>query len=160
MKMFRTVLPVLSVALLFTAFVAVHETPRISPIDEANIVSISEFGMREDPISKTSKMHKGIDFIAEQGTPIRATAGGTILEANTAESNYGNFVRIQHPHGYVTFYAHMDKLAVKVGEAVGVGQQIGTVGNTGLSTVPHLHYEVLKDGKNLNPRKFFDLKNF
>ena len=128
--------------------------PSIKPVQEdklaRNIRHLSGYGIRIHPVHKVKKIHKGIDFTAPEGTPIQATGNGTIKKVNKSRS-YGNNVIIDHGFGYETLYAHMHEVHVKVGEKVIKGQQIGTVGDTGLSTAPHLHYEVRINGKHVNP---------
>lgn len=122
-----------------------------TPIDGARITS--GFGMRHHPILGFSKMHKGVDFGAPSGTPIYAAGRGTI-ELAERNSSYGNYVRIRHNTEIVTAYAHMSRFAksIRRGARVDQGDIIGYVGTTGRSTGPHLHYEVLKAGHQVNPR--------
>ncbi len=105
-------------------------------------------------------MHQGVDFAAPAGTPVLATAGGIIGRTTmTADSSgYGIHTAIKHDDNFETRYAHLSKLAVMVGQVVERGDTIGYSGNTGLSTNPHLHYEVLKNGLHLDPEDFFLLK--
>lgn len=128
--------------------------PSIKPVQEdklaRNIRHLSGYGIRIHPVHKVKKIHKGIDFTAPEGTPIQATGNGTIKKVSKSRS-YGNNVIIDHGFGYETLYAHMHEVHVKKGEKVIKGQQIGTVGDTGLSTAPHLHYEVRINGKHVNP---------
>ena len=121
-----------------------------TPIDGARITS--GFGMRRHPISGYTKRHKGTDFGARSGTPIMAAGDGVIERANRFGS-YGNYVRIRHANGYKTAYAHLKGFArgIRSGSEVRQGQIIGYVGSTGASTGPHLHYEVIKNGKQINP---------
>lgn len=119
-----------------------------TPIDGARITS--GFGMRQHPILGYSKMHKGLDFGAATGTPIMAAGDGTVIFAGS-KGSYGKYVQLTHPNGYATAYAHMSRIAVKRGQSVRQGQVIGHVGSTGRSTGPHLHYEVLARGRQLNP---------
>jgi murein DD-endopeptidase MepM/ murein hydrolase activator NlpD len=102
------------------------------------------------PILGFSLMHKGVDFGAVSGTPIQA-AGEGLVEVAGWNGGYGNYVRLRHGNGYATAYAHMTRINVKSGQRVRQGQIIGTVGSTGSSTGPHLHYEVLLQGKQVNP---------
>ncbi len=130
--------------------------PSIKPVQEdklkRKIRYMSGFGWRIHPIHKVKKFHQGIDFTAPTGTPIQATGDGVIKKiSKKRKSGYGFSVTIDHGYGYETLYAHMEKILVKKGDKVLKGQQIGTVGNTGLSTAPHCHYEVIKDGKSVNP---------
>ncbi|MBZ6377889.1 hypothetical protein B5C34_02600 [Pacificimonas flava] len=111
----------------------------------------SGFGMRRHPILKRGRMHNGLDFAARSGTPIQATAPGEVIFAGR-NGGYGNQVRIRHKNGIVTSYSHMKGFAVSRGKWVGQGETIGYVGSTGLSTGPHLHYEVMVAGKRVNPK--------
>ncbi len=112
----------------------------------------SKFGMRKHPILGYSKMHTGIDFAARSGTPIYAAGDGKINYAGR-KGGYGNYIKIKHNNGYETAYAHMKKFAkgMRNGTRVKQGQVIGYVGSTGRSTGPHLHYEISKNGKRINP---------
>ena len=112
----------------------------------------SKYGMRRHPILGYSKMHSGIDFAARSGTPIYAAGDGKINYAGR-KGGYGNYIKIKHNNGYETAYAHMKKFAkgIRNGRHVSQGQIIGYVGSTGRSTGPHLHYEILKAGKHINP---------
>lgn len=130
--------------------------PAIQPIGLRDVKRIgSYFGIRTDPFYKVKKMHEGIDFTAPVGTPVYATGDGTITTAEYNNGGYGNIVKINHGYTYVTIYAHLSKIKVKNGQKVKRGEVIGTVGNTGKSTAPHLHYEVRKGGKSVNPIYFF-----
>ena len=104
---------------------------------------------------RVKRFHKGIDFSAPRGTPIYATGGGKIVQIENKRSGYGKNIIIDHGFGFKTRYAHMQKMDVKVGQIVKRGDQIGTVGNTGSSTGPHVHYEVYKNGKVVNPVYYF-----
>jgi septal ring factor EnvC (AmiA/AmiB activator) len=115
---------------------------------------LSGFGIRIHPVHKVKKFHKGIDFTAPRGTPIQATGDGTVVVAKNQRSGFGKHVKIDHGYGYVTVYAHMSEIKVKPGEKVKKGQEIGQVGNTGLSTAPHCHYEVHYNGKAVDPIDF------
>jgi murein DD-endopeptidase MepM/ murein hydrolase activator NlpD len=121
-----------------------------TPIDGARLTS--RFGKRRHPVLGYTKMHKGADFGARRGTPIRAAGDGVVQRASRYGS-FGNYVRIHHTGEYDTAYAHMKGFAsgVRKGSTVKQGQIIGYVGTTGRSTGPHLHYEVLKSGKQVNP---------
>ncbi|MFA5577766.1 MAG: M23 family metallopeptidase, partial [Tissierellaceae bacterium] len=107
----------------------------------------SRYGMRR------GRMHNGLDIAAKTGTPINAADGGKVVFAGT-KGTYGKMVEIDHGNGYKTRYAHCSSILVKVGDKVYKGQHIANVGNTGNSTGPHLHFEVLKNGKNQNPANF------
>jgi murein DD-endopeptidase MepM/ murein hydrolase activator NlpD len=130
--------------------------PAIQPISNKQLMALaSGFGMRTHPIYKVKKMHAGIDFAAAIGTPIYATADGKVLSVDIKFSGYGKLVEIDHGFGYRTRYAHMHDFAVRAGQNVKRGDLIGYVGNTGLSTAPHLHYEVLINGSQVDPVHYF-----
>jgi len=130
--------------------------PAIQPISNKQLHALSSgFGYRTHPIYKMKKLHTGIDFAASIGTPIYATADGTISEVSVKFSGYGKMVEIDHGFGYRTRYAHMHDFAVKRGQTVKRGDLIGYVGDTGMSTAPHLHYEVLINGTKVNPVHYF-----
>jgi len=113
----------------------------------------SEFGPRRHPITGVVKNHNGIDFGAPTGTRAQSTAPGRIVHAGPL-GTAGNAVIIDHGNGYQTKYFHLSKVNVRVGQRVSDNQKIGEVGSTGASTGPHLHYEVLRNGQLLNPRRF------
>lgn len=119
-----------------------------TPVDGARLTS--GFGMRFHPLLAYSRMHQGVDFGARHGAPIYAAAGGKVVFAGY-HGGHGNYVRLQHSGGLATAYAHMSRFAVKNGQQVGQGQVIGYVGSTGVSTGPHLHYEVWLKGRATNP---------
>lgn len=130
--------------------------PAIQPISNKQLVALaSGFGFRIHPIYKVKKMHTGIDFAAPIGTPIYATADGKIEEVSVKFSGYGKMVVIDHGFGYKTRYAHMHDFAVRTGQNVKRGELIGYVGDTGISTAPHLHYEVMMNGVLINPVHYF-----
>lgn len=132
----------------------------INPIDKVNVKKISSsFGKRMNPLTSKSQFHKGIDIIANKGVAVKATANGTVKEA-TYNKFKGNYIQIQHQNNYQTNYHHLDKIKVIKGEKVYVGNVISTVGNTGKSTGPHLHYEVIKNKKNINPESFLTYNLF
>lgn len=129
--------------------------PAIMPISNKDLTrTASGFGFRVHPILKTVRFHNGMDFTAPTGTDIYATGDGKVTDVGYS-GGFGNRVVIDHGFGYQTIYAHMHSFKAKVGDEVKRGQIIGTVGNTGLSTAPHLHYEVHKNGKVLNPINFY-----
>jgi murein DD-endopeptidase MepM/ murein hydrolase activator NlpD len=128
--------------------------PAIQPLQKNQMTFASGFGMRMHPILKHQKMHTGCDFSAAKGTPIYATGDGTVVLAGN-DQGYGLCVVIDHGFGYVTRYAHMSATKIKRGQKVKRGQEIGKVGSTGLSVSPHLHYEVLYQGKHVNPVNYF-----
>ena len=123
-----------------------------TPIDGARLSS--SFGMRKHPISGYNKMHKGLDFAAPQGTPIYA-AGNGVIEYVGKNGGYGKYIRIRHNSSYKTAYAHLSKYkkGIYKGLRVNQGEVIGYVGSTGVSTGPHLHYEVIYMNKQINPKK-------
>jgi murein DD-endopeptidase MepM/ murein hydrolase activator NlpD len=131
-------------------------TPAIQPVSNKDLTRVaSGFGYRIDPIYKTVKLHAGLDFAAPQGTPIYATANGTVTVAGNTGNGYGNHVVINHGYGYETLYGHMVKVKAKVGQQIKRGEVIGYVGSTGKSTGPHCHYEVHKNGQKIDPVYFF-----
>lgn len=125
--------------------------PSASPVPDQPWAS--GFGWRTDPFTGLAAMHEGIDFIAEPGTPILAAAAGIVIAAER-HPEYGNVVELDHGNGLTTRYAHAQTLLVAPGEFVRRGQQIATVGSTGRSTGPHLHFEVRKNGVAQNPAHF------
>ncbi len=130
--------------------------PAIQPVTKRNITRLaSGFGHRIHPIYKTYMMHAGIDFTAPIGTEIYATGNGVVAKTEYNGRGYGNNVIIQHGYGYSTLYGHMSRFAVRPGQRVKRGDVIGYVGNTGSSTGPHVHYEVIKNGKKIDPINFF-----
>ena len=130
--------------------------PAIQPITNKELSRLaSGFGRRIDPIYKVRRMHWGVDFSAPRGTPIYATGDGVIKKVKTNYGGYGKEILIDHGYGYVTRYAHLSEFNVKRGQKVKRGECIGYVGSTGKSTAPHLHYEVIKDNKKVNPVHYF-----
>ena len=130
--------------------------PAIQPISNKELIALaSGFGLRIHPVYKVKKMHTGIDFAAPIGTPIYATADGVIDQLDVSFSGYGKKVEIDHGFGYRTRYAHMHGFTVRNGQHIKRGELIGYVGNTGLSTAPHLHYEVFINGRQVNPVYYF-----
>jgi murein DD-endopeptidase MepM/ murein hydrolase activator NlpD len=130
--------------------------PAIQPISNKQLIALaSGYGLRIHPVYKVKKMHSGIDFAASIGTPIYATADGKVAVVDVKFSGYGKVVEIDHGFGYRTRYAHMHDFAVRVGQNVKRGDLIGYVGNTGLSTAPHLHYEVFINGTQVDPVHYF-----
>ena len=130
--------------------------PAIQPVSSSDLKRMaSGYGYRIDPFTKKRNMHWGMDFSAKTGTPIYATGDGRIARADARAVGFGNHVRIDHGFGYVSIYAHMDKIVVRRGNKVKRGDLIGYVGNTGRSVAPHLHYEIVKDGRKINPINFY-----
>jgi len=130
--------------------------PAIQPVSNEHLTRMaSGYGWRNDPFTKARKFHKGMDFTAPQGTPIYAAGDGVVLRADGRATGYGSHVRIDHGFGYVTLYGHMTQFVVKRKQKVKRGDLIGYVGSTGRSEAPHLHYEVRKNGRPINPINFY-----
>ncbi len=130
--------------------------PAVQPVPNKDLKRMaSGYGRRMHPIYKVVKMHWGMDFSAPEGTEIFATGDGRIEKVVNSRRGYGKHVIIDHGFGYETLYAHMSKINVRRGQKVKRGDVIGLVGNTGISSAPHLHYEVIKDGKKINPANFY-----
>ncbi len=131
--------------------------PSIKPVREdklqKSIGTLSGFGYRIHPVYKVRKFHAGLDFPARIGTAVQASGDGVVVEAGW-HHGYGNCVKISHGYGYETLYGHLSRMNVRVGEKVKKGHKIGDVGDTGLSTAPHLHYEVHYKGNPINPINF------
>ncbi len=121
----------------------------------------SEFGVRRNPFGFAYEFHDGIDFAGDYGTPVYATAPGTVTRAGWSNEGYGKLVEIEHPIGdgrtYYTRYAHLADFTVKVGDRVDRSTLVGQVGSTGRSTAPHLHYAVYVGDRAVNPRNYLDL---
>jgi murein DD-endopeptidase MepM/ murein hydrolase activator NlpD len=129
--------------------------PAIQPVANKDLKRMaSGYGMRIDPIYRTPKFHAGMDFTAKEGTDIYVTGNGTVTYVGWKQ-DYGNCVIVDHGFGYQTLYAHMSKFAARIGQKVGRGEIIGYVGNTGKSTGPHLHYEVIVRGRHDNPKNYY-----
>lgn len=130
--------------------------PAIQPVNNDDLKRVgSGFGYRIHPIYKTPMMHEGIDFTAPIGTEIYSTGNGTVARVEYNGRGYGNNVIIDHGFGYQTLYGHMSRFNVRPGQRVRRGDLIGFVGNTGASTGPHVHYEVIRGGKKIDPINFF-----
>ncbi|MFT3906042.1 MAG: M23 family metallopeptidase [Steroidobacteraceae bacterium] len=127
--------------------------PSGRPVREGYVSSV--FGQRMDPFSGEEAFHKGIDFAADAGTDVLAVASGIVTWAGPREG-YGTLVEVTHPNGYVTRYAHNSKVSVSVGDTVERGQVLATVGSTGRSTGPHVHFEVLRNGAQIDPAGFIE----
>ena len=138
--------------------------PSRMPLDiERGIYISSYYGFRKDPLHDSRQFHAGDDFSASQtykkkkkwiGTPVKATADGVVVTAKE-DSRFGNYVEIDHGYGFKTVYAHMNSLSVKKGDRVNRGQKLGGVGDTGRSTAAHLHYEVKRNDKTMDPGGFY-----
>jgi hypothetical protein len=130
--------------------------PAIQPISNKDLTrTASGYGWRIHPIYKIKKLHEGMDFTAPTGTEVYATGDGEVEEVKSSYRGYGKRVVIDHGYGYKTRYAHLNSFNVREGQKVKRGDVIGYVGNTGLSTAPHLHYEVEKDDKKVNPVHYY-----
>lgn len=129
--------------------------PAIQPVSNKDLKrTASGYGYRSDPVYHVNRFHKGMDFACDTGTPVYATGNGTVRFAKW-QSGYGNLIEIDHGYGYVTRYAHLSKIQVRQGQKVVRGEEIGKVGTTGKSTGPHLHYEVMIHGQNVNPVNYY-----
>jgi murein DD-endopeptidase MepM/ murein hydrolase activator NlpD len=132
--------------------------PAIMPIAKDKCKVVSGFGMRFHPILKYRRLHSGIDLTARQGTPIYATGDGVVRVAGRNPQGYGGYgvvALVDHGFGFQTLYAHMATVKVRVGQHVKRGEMIGTVGSTGMSSGAHLHYEVIQNGKKVDPVYYF-----
>jgi beta-lactamase regulating signal transducer with metallopeptidase domain len=135
-----------------------NNVPNISPIKSDLVKKTSGYGMRMHPLEKVEKMHYGIDFSAEEDTPVLATADGIVVKVEFLEEGkgYGRVVVIEHSKEYSTLYSQLSGFNVSEGDMVKQGQIIGLVGSSGISTGPHLHYEVHKNGERVNPENYFE----
>jgi murein DD-endopeptidase MepM/ murein hydrolase activator NlpD len=129
--------------------------PAIQPIENKDLShTAAGFGMRMHPFYRAKTFHEGMDFTAPIGTPVRATGDGEVSDIYKTGPQ-GLKIVIDHGYGYKTIYAHLEKFSVKKGQKITRGESIGTVGNSGMSTAPHLHYEVHKNGKPVNPINYY-----
>jgi len=134
----------------------IEAIPSIQPIKNQDLTRMaSGYGYRTDPFTKKRRFHYGMDFTARKGTPIYATGNGVVKRADNRSSGYGKHIRIDHGFGYISLYAHLSKYNVRRGQKVKRGDIIGYVGNTGRSVGPHVHYEIFKDNKKINPLNFY-----
>jgi len=139
-----------------TQWDSINSVPVGSPVSIAELSRISdEFGWRKHPILKKWVFHEGTDFAAATGSDVMVTSDGVVERVIKSKKGYGNRIVVNHGYGYKTVYAHLKDMNVTRGEVVQRGDVIGTVGSTGLSTGPHLHYEVLVDNRPLNPQQYF-----
>lgn len=130
--------------------------PAIQPISNKDLKrTASGWGYRIHPIYKIRKFHYGMDFTAPTGTEIYSTGDGTIISVLSSKRGFGNHIIVDHGYGYTTLYAHLSRFNVKRGQNVKRGDVIGYVGSSGLSTAPHLHYEVKLNGKNVDPANYY-----
>nr|WP_292964222.1 M23 family metallopeptidase [Muricauda sp. UBA7809] len=132
--------------------------PSTVPLFREHYVLSSSYGNRHHPIHRVTRKHFGVDLAAEKDTPIYCTAAGRVAHIENDPNGHGLHVIISHAYGFSTLYGHMESVAVELGEALDAHDFIGTVGNTGISTGPHLHYEVIKDGNRVNPGPSFNIK--
>lgn len=137
--------------LLITSVMFAQNIPSAMPLGQYEITS--SFGKRTDPFSKELKHHFGIDLKAPSGTPVLATADGKVVSVENQPNGYGKFVIIEHDDNYQTKYAQLSEFKVTIGSEVKKGNVIGLVGSSGRSTAPHLHYEVIHNGKRIDPAK-------
>jgi len=133
------------------AIAIARSLPTTEPLPGAKISS--RFGQRRDPFNGKAAFHGGLDYKAKRGTPVGAAADGTVIKAGRM-GGYGKIVEVKHRNGYITRYAHLSRITVKVGDLVKSGERVGKVGSTGRSTGPHLHFEIRKRGKPVNPSTF------
>ena len=131
----------------------VGRLPTALPLN-SDFAITSGFGVRADPMTHVPSMHEGIDFVAPMGTQVRATAAGKVIRSGRAGA-YGEMIEVAHVDGFVSRYAHLSRRQVDEGDVVERGQVIGLLGNTGRSTGPHLHYEVVYQGQAMHPTKAF-----
>jgi murein DD-endopeptidase MepM/ murein hydrolase activator NlpD len=113
----------------------------------------SAFGLRKLAIEARARAHKGVDIAAPKGTSVFTTAEGVVLRTGYDAGGYGNFIEVRHPNGLSTVYGHLSRIDVASGDAVAAEQRIGLVGSTGYSTGPHLHFEVRRNGVQVNPTR-------
>ena len=126
------------------------------PVKDISFTQIgASIGKKMNPLLKVEINHKGLDILVPQGTPVYAPADGIVRGVVNSHKGEGNTVRIEHTGGYVTRYLHLSSIKVQEGQTVAKGSKIGETGMSGAAFAPHLHYEVLQDGKVLNPINFF-----
>ena len=150
------VVPIIMFLLMGFAFTNKSSTePSINPIKANDIIKISSsYGMRVHPITKEKRMHSGIDFIAKIGTPVLSTANGKVVTVEYNQTGYGNKIVIEHANNLKTVYAQLEEIKVEEGQTVNQNDIIGTVGSSGTSTGPHLHYEVLQNNIPVDPKPY------
>ena len=156
MKLITAAPGMLAISFLLVSYSGVSQAiPAISPL-AGDIEITSAFGMRMHPQLKERRMHTGVDFRADMGTEVLATADGKILIAGVDPEReaFGIMVLIEHQDGYQTMYAHLSAVTVEAGQTVSGGELIGKVGSSGYSLGPHLHYEVIQNGERLNPSAY------
>ncbi|NYJ28226.1 M23 family metallopeptidase [Allomuricauda sp. ARW1Y1] len=135
-----------------------HQLPSCVPLEKGDYSLSSGFGLRVHPISKKPTAHFGIDLAAPSGKPVYASAAGTVADVIRSENGYGTHIIIRHRFGFKTLYGHLDKVLVVKGQTIEQNEPIATVGSSGSSTGYHLHYEIWKNEKKIDPRPSFNLK--
>lgn len=140
-------------SLLMSRSLSERVMPSGRPVEDGWLSS--RYGKRNDPFTGKQEFHKGLDFAGKKGSGVVVVGDGVVTWAGK-RSGYGNMIEVSHGNGYVTRYAHNQKHLVKVGDTVRKGQQIALMGSTGRSTGPHVHFEVVRNGKTVNPVKFID----
>ena len=159
MKTTIKILVVISFGFFFLqSYINPEQKPDISPIEKSEVNSVVKFGKRIHPIFKVERFHEGVDLISKEGTNIVSTADGVVEKVQKSDKAFGNMISIKHNAIYTTRYAHLKDIDVKQGQTITKGQKIGTVGNTGLSSQAHLHYEIIKNGQKVNPLDYFNIK--
>ena len=133
------------------------DIPTMWPLKGVQGYVTAVFGPSIHPFTGQWYLHKGVDLAYGYGVPIIATANGKVIEADYDEGNYGNYVKIRHKYGFYTKYGHMQRLYVKTGQEISQGDVLGTMGSTGLSTGPHLHYEVQIGSQVVDPVKYLNM---
>lgn len=136
----------------------IDSIPSASPLKRNAFFLSSLYGIRRHPIKDSKTLHNGVDLATIQGTPIFASAAGTVIQVGYQPKGYGYFVRIKHSFGFESLYGHLNEVVLKVSTKISSQQLIGYSGNTGFSTGPHLHYEVIKNGKAIDPIPSFGMK--
>ena len=136
------------------AYHSLDSIPLCSPVNIDLLKISSDYGIRKHPIFRINKFHHGIDIIAPFNSPIKSTADGVVELVEMSKRGYGNQIIIRHANGYKTRYAHLNKISVNVGDSIKKNQEIGLLGRSGLTTGNHLHYEVFKDEKQIDPLFF------
>lgn len=132
--------------------------PSASPLEKNAFVLSSSYGWRQHPIKNIKTLHHGIDMASQLGTPVFSTASGTVVQVENKPKGYGHYIVIAHSFGFETLYGHLSESVVQIGDTIVAQQLIGLSGNTGRSTGPHLHYEVLKNKKTIDPIPSFGIK--
>jgi murein DD-endopeptidase MepM/ murein hydrolase activator NlpD len=137
---------------------SLQSIPSIAPVSQFDVSKlVSGFGTRIHPFHKGHYHHDGVDIAAARGTPVLAAGSGRVMVVKRSDlvAGYGNYIEVEHGGGLVTRYSHLEDILVRAGQKIKKGEAIGTVGTSGGSIAPHLHYEVVKDGNNIDPIRFF-----